>query len=137
MAKNASAYYLAWWWIDNLAEFDLSNINDDDYHDQTLYWKTGSSYDNAGDQYCLVLETEVQETSCQESSSSCSNSDDDDVSTTESASLAFGVINFIAIVVVGVVVFVRTAPVSSSGSAAASTEKTADTEMGTAKSSMH
>ncbi len=134
VAKNATSFYMMWWFIDNLGQFDISDINDADMHAQTWYWKTGSAYDTATEQYCLMLGDESKEEACQEDDDSSSNGeDDDDVSAVDSTTLAFGVINFICIVAFGIIIFMRTgataAPAASAG--------TKDAEMGATKSTLH
>lgn len=84
------------------------------------YYRTGNAYDTAEDNYCLVLNSETKENACQEAATTCSSSDDDDDESmaVSAATLAFGVINFIAITVFGVLMVVRTGAGAAGGAKA-------------------
>ena len=73
VAKNATAFYMSWWYIQRVADFNYSAfVNESDYHDQLLCTLVDPvcSFDYADSTACYILPTYEAEEICLATTSS-------------------------------------------------------------------
>lgn len=104
VAKNATSFYLSWWFVARTADWTYCDPDTDDgcYHAQKfIYNKQSSENQAADDNFCSNFDTTYDEDLCVQRTTVC-DGDDDDVSTVKTLMypvLAFSAIGMVAALV--------------------------------------
>jgi hypothetical protein len=58
--------YLSFWSVESPAFFDIAESTNKDFHDNMLFYRKSSVNSGANDNYCIALNSEVDEMQCQD-----------------------------------------------------------------------